>query len=297
MATIPAVTRISSRLIRILGCNPGPMTLQGTNTYLIGSGRKRILLDTGDANVKDYIGHLRTVLMDERVLINDIIISHWHHDHVGGVDDILDFIDNKGIFLNDHTCNVWKFPRSDAPEPEVRNTTIKQLKDGQIFTTEGATLKVIHTPGHTTDHVVLVLQEDNSLFSADCILGEGTTVFEDLYLYMKSLETVLNAKPSIIYPGHGNIVNDPVERVTEYINHRNHREKQIFGVFEENPDKQYNEMDVVRAVYKETPEHLWTAAAYNVNHHLKKLTIEGKLLECVDGEGGNCWKYVAAASL
>lgn len=54
---------------------------------------------------------------------------------------------------------------------------------------------------------MLVLQEDNSLFSADCILGEGTTVFEDLYLYMKSLETILNANPTVIYPGHGNIIN------------------------------------------------------------------------------------------
>lgn len=267
------------------------MTLQGTNTYLIGSGKRRILLDTGDANVKEYIGHLQKVLMDERVLINDIIISHWHHDHVGGVDDILEVIDNKD------TCNVWKFPRSDAPEPEVKHATLKELKDGQIFTIEGATLKVIHTPGHTTDHVVLVLQEDNSLFSADCILGEGTTVFEDLYLYMKSLETILNANPTVIYPGHGNIINDPAERVTEYINHRNHREKQIFAVFEANPDKQYNEMDIVRTVYKETPEQLWAAAAYNVNHHLKKLTVEGKLLECVDSEGGNSWKYVPAPSL
>uniref|UniRef100_A0A182IQM7 Beta-lactamase-like protein 2 homolog n=1 Tax=Anopheles atroparvus TaxID=41427 RepID=A0A182IQM7_ANOAO len=291
MATIPAVTRISPRLIRILGCNPSPMTLQGTNTYLIGSGKNRILLDTGDASVKEYITHLQKVIIDERILINDIIVSHWHHDHVGGVDDVLDIIQNKD------TCNVWKFPRSDAPEPEVRNTKFKELKDGQIFTTDGATLKVVHTPGHTTDHVVLVLQEDNSLFSADCILGEGTTVFEDLYLYMKSLEIILNAKPTTIYPGHGNIINDPITKVTEYINHRNHRENQIFAVFEDNPDKQFNEMDIVREVYKETPEQLWAAAAYNVNHHLKKLTIEGKLLECIDGEGGNSWKYVPAASL
>lgn len=85
--------------------------------------------------------------------------------------------------------------------------------------------------------------------------------------------------------------------MTEYINHRNHREKQIFAVFEANPDKQYNEMDIVRTVYKETPEQLWAAAAYNVNHHLKKLTVEGKLLECVDSEGGNSWKYVPAPSL
>lgn len=65
---------------------------------------------------------------------------------------------------------------------------------------------MLHTPGHTTDHVVLVLHEDNSLFSADCILGEGSTVFEDLYEYTKSLQAIQDAKPSVIYPGHGNII-------------------------------------------------------------------------------------------
>lgn len=80
------------------------------------------------------------------------------------------------------------------------------LKNKQEISVEGATVKIVHTPGHTTDHVVLYLQEENAILSGDCVLGEGTAVFEDLYEYMKSLENILKINPDIIYPGHGNVI-------------------------------------------------------------------------------------------
>lgn len=286
MATIPPVTKISPRLIRILGCNPSSMTLQGTNTYLIGSGKRRILLDASDANVPNFIGYLKQVIFNERILINDIIISHWHHDHIGGVDEVLDAIDNKD------SCKVWKYRRSDAPEVTLKNANILELQHGQLFNIEGATLEVIHTPGHTTDHIVLMLHEDNSLFSADCILGEGTSVFEDLHDYMKSLQIIQDFNPTVIYPGHGNIIYDPVERIAQYISHRNQREVQIMSVLEQQPGASFDEMDIVKQIYKETPESLWKAAAYNVNHHLKKLLVEGKIYQ-----DGTRWKLKPQASL
>lgn len=66
--------------------------------------------------------------------------------------------------------------------------------------------RIHHTPGHTADHVVITLVEDNALFSADTVLGEGTTVFEDLNDYLNSLNFILDLKPSVIFPGHGSVV-------------------------------------------------------------------------------------------
>ncbi|XP_058834580.1 endoribonuclease LACTB2 isoform X3 [Topomyia yanbarensis] len=206
MAMIPPVTRISPRLIRILGCNPGPMTLQGTNTYLIGTGQRRILLDTGEPSVPEFIGNVKQTLRDERIVINDIIVSHWHHDHIGGVEDVLNVLENKD------SCKVWKYPRTDAQEPVLLNANV--LKNGQKFQIDGATLEVIHTPGHTTDHIILLLHEENSIFSGDCILGEGTSVFEDLHDYMNSLKIIQKLKPTVIYPGHGNIIQEIAQKAS-----------------------------------------------------------------------------------
>ncbi|XP_058834503.1 beta-lactamase-like protein 2 homolog isoform X2 [Topomyia yanbarensis] len=277
MAMIPPVTRISPRLIRILGCNPGPMTLQGTNTYLIGTGQRRILLDTGEPSVPEFIGNVKQTLRDERIVINDIIVSHWHHDHIGGVEDVLNVLENKD------SCKVWKYPRTDAQEPVLLNANV--LKNGQKFQIDGATLEVIHTPGHTTDHIILLLHEENSIFSGDCILGEGTSVFEDLHDYMNSLKIIQKLKPTVIYPGHGNIIQDPAERLTHYINHRKQREVQIMTILEKQPYVKFTEMDLVSEIYKDTPEHLWAAAAFNVNHHLRKLAIEKRIVQ-----EGDYWK-------
>lgn len=92
------------------------------------------------------------------------------------------------------------------------------------------------------------------------------------------------------------VFQDPIEKIEYYISHRNQREEQILETLKNNSDKPLTEMDLVKIIYIETPEHLWSAAAYNVNHHLTKLAKENKIKQfSVDGE--NRWQYARTANL
>ena len=125
------------------------------------------------------------------------------------------------------------------------------MTDGHQLSTEGATLKVVATPGHSKDHLALMLDEENALFSGDCILGEGTAVFEDLYNYIQSLKKFLNLKPALIYPGHGAVINEPIAKIEEYIAHRQQREDQIIKTMTE-LNRAVTPMEIVEIVYKVT---------------------------------------------
>ncbi|XP_069158495.1 endoribonuclease LACTB2-like [Procambarus clarkii] len=141
----------------------------------------RILLDAGEKGNADYISALLSVLKQQETTIDRIVITHWHHDHIGGLMDVLGCLGG--------CVKVYKFRRADAPdEPLHESVRLIKLKHNDEIKTEGATLKVLHTPGHTTDHVVLAVEEEGAVFSGDCILGEGTAVFEDLHTYMASLK-------------------------------------------------------------------------------------------------------------
>lgn len=126
-------------------------------------------MDTGDLDKSLFIENLKNVLQSENASIETILLTHWHHDHIGGVKDVLSILDTNS------NCKVWKYPRVDAPDTydEIpKSVELHKLTNGQEFTVDGASVKVIYTPGHTTDHVVLQLTDDESLFSGDCILGK-----------------------------------------------------------------------------------------------------------------------------
>ncbi|XP_013393854.1 endoribonuclease LACTB2 [Lingula anatina] len=286
MASIlPRVEQLSSRVVRLLGCNPGPMTLQGTNSYLIGTGERRILLDTSNPNHPEYLQNLKTVLRDQKTGIQEILLTHWHLDHVGAVPEICqDLTDSSDMPISKYQ----RISTEDAPLGDGLKYSF--IEDGKVFKTEGGTLRAVYTPGHTDDHLSFYLEEENALFSGDCILGQGTAVFEDFYTYMKSLELMLKMKPTIIYPGHGPVITNPVEKINEYIAHRMLREQQILEVFEKHKGVFMSCMDLVKIIYTETPEHLHHKAADNVCHHLEKLLKENRVEHGVEEEGRNMWR-------
>lgn len=210
---------------------------------------RRILIDTGDVDTAPkYVKLLSKVLDDEGATIEHMLITHWHHDHIGGVSVIQNFLNLK----KQNSATVWKLPRSSTDidiTDEEKSIEWNSLDCNQLIEVEGAKLQIKPTPGHTTDHYCLYMEEENILFSGDCILGEGTAVFEDLHDYMISLKNILKIAPTLIYPGHGPVITDPVSRIQYYIQHRQQREEEILKCLQKKTEP-ISEMEIVQIVYK-----------------------------------------------
>ncbi|CAO3619022.1 unnamed protein product [Cunninghamella echinulata] len=288
-------TRLSDRVWRVLGLNPGKFTLQGTNTYLIGKGERKILLDCGEG-ISEYTPLLEESLksISSNAYISDIIISHGHRDHFGGLASIF-----SNPFFQKHDIKVHRYfapPITDNDGDDdddeggyshlkyfPADISVQALQDQQLFKIEETTtLHVIHTPGHTRDHCTFWLEEEQSLFTADCVLGSGTAVFQDLSTYLEGLKKLLLLEPKKLYPGHGDIVEDGNKKIKEYIDHRLLREKQILDLLSSSGNSdgqfgQYSCMDIVQVLYKNYPTNLHLPAAHGVLLHLLKLKKDGKV--------------------
>jgi glyoxylase-like metal-dependent hydrolase (beta-lactamase superfamily II) len=185
---------------------------------------------------------------------------------------------------------------------------VEEMQDGQRFEVEGVSLRAVHTPGHTADHMVFVWEEEGGVFTGDNVLGHGTSVFEDLGLYVDSLERMgrlydnRTGGGGKAYPGHGAVVEDGPGKIAEYIRHRAQREEQVVQALwspgslsgasspaelageDRTRGEAWTVMELVRSIYRDVPESLHPAAAGGVVQILQKLQREGRVVVVDDGE-------------
>jgi glyoxylase-like metal-dependent hydrolase (beta-lactamase superfamily II) len=272
---LPDYTRHSQRVATVLGKNPSAFTGPGTNTYIVGSGNRPILLDTGQG-VPIYRELLVTGLreMSHTHELDRIVLTHAHVDHIGGV---------KQVAQEFGDLRVLKRPwvEHDA----AAGSEIVAIDDGSVVEGDGVTLRAVHTPGHAPDHLCYYLVEEKALFTGDVVLGAGTTVIPDdtgdLGQYMNSLRHLLELDLETIYPAHGPVIRKPRDKIREYIAHRELRERQVLAALNDGP---LDAMSIVKKIYFDVPEFLHRAAASSVRSHLKKLRREN-----VVSENGELW--------
>lgn len=263
---MPAFEVHSPRVARIVACNPGPLTLQGTNCYLVGTTQRRCLIDTGEGRAEFDVA-LRGALEELGATIDKVVITHRHADHTGGIERL------RAMFPG---VEVKQYPRS--------------LRDGErIAIDDDTTLQVLFTPGHCDDHCCFVLPQDGAIFSGDNVLGWGSTWFEDLNTYMaslaKMLEIVRDQNILTIYPAHGPPSASAEALIKKTVDHRRAREAQIIEHLDEHLGS--TSLQVVSRVYDASlPPPLVLAAQSAVLVHLDALVGQGRVARC----GLDWWK-------
>jgi glyoxylase-like metal-dependent hydrolase (beta-lactamase superfamily II) len=237
---------------RILAPNPGPFTLEGTNTWLVGES-PCVVIDPGP----DVTEHVERVAAEAgRVAV--ILLTHRHDDHAPAAARL--------AALTGATI------RAATPEAGER-----AIGHGEVVAGSGdVELEVVATPGHTPDHLAFLLRGGRALFTGDAVLGRGTSVIDppegDLAAYLGSLQAMLDLDPAVIHPGHGSTVTAAREKLQEYLDHRRMRERQVLAGLASGPR---SPEELVAEIYADHPAELHPAAARSILAHLLKLEREG----------------------
>jgi glyoxylase-like metal-dependent hydrolase (beta-lactamase superfamily II) len=247
---------------RVVAPNPGPMTLEGTNTYLYGAGPCAVI-DPGP----DDAGHLAAVMAaaEERGGVGTILLTHLHGDHAEGAQTLADLATERG------EKPPVVLPPGDVPEVEGRYGALSSGTAG------GGRLRAIATPGHSAEHVCL-MTADGVCFSGDLVLGQGSTFVPpdggSLIAYMDSLRRVQAEPIELICPGHGPWIEDPPAKLAEYVEHREMRERRLLAALDRG---ERSKAALLAEAWEDVPTELRPAAAIVMDAHLAKLEAEGRL--------------------
>jgi glyoxylase-like metal-dependent hydrolase (beta-lactamase superfamily II) len=240
---------------RIRADNPGPFTLSGTNTWLVGRG-PTFVVDPGPA-LPEHVDAV-VAAADRRGGIGGVAITHDHADHIGALTSLLDRTGSPPVagFGRDYDVN---------------------LADGKTF----GPLRAMATPGHAPDHLAFVV--DRVCFTGDAVLGEGSVFVAPgpgaLAGYLDALRRLHDVPLDVICPGHGPPVWEPLAKLEEYLVHRLDRERRLIAALE---DGKRTVTELLDEVWDDAPPGLRPAAAITLAAHLDKLDEDGRLPEGVE---------------
>ena len=251
------VVQISPLIRRITAGNASVFTGPGTNTYLIGN-EEITVLDPGP--VMD--SHIDAIT-SAKGKIKQIVVTHTHPDHSPGVRLLQERMDVPAYGMLTETSKGQD--RSFNPD--------KILKDGDTFEETEFTLKVVHTPGHASNHLCYILEEEEFIFTGDHIMNGSTVVIGppdgNMKQYLDSLEKLKQFKLSKIAPGHGEVLDSPHEVAEWIINHRLQREGKVAEALKE--ATKGNPESLVARVYDDVDSSLFPIAKASLLAHLIKL--------------------------
>ena len=258
---IESIEQLTPRVLRVLGQNPGKVnasssyptprstiiwaanvsvqfTYQGTNTYIVGTGQHRLIVDTGGGEPA-WAELIASTLTSMNISLSHVLLTHWHGDHTGGVPNLLRLYPHL-------TDSIYK----NEPDQGQQNIT-----DGQIFPVDGATIRAIHVPGHSEDHICFILEEEQAMFTGDNILGHGTSTVEDLGTFMTSLEKMAAQDCHIGYSAHGTTITNLPAKIAGELDNKWRREKQVMkalGRVRSRGEKSVTVKDLVTEIYGES---------------------------------------------
>jgi glyoxylase-like metal-dependent hydrolase (beta-lactamase superfamily II) len=236
---------------RVLAPNPGVYTLEGTNTWIVGS-EPSIVIDPGP----DMPEHLADVA-HEAGRVGAVLVTHDHPDHAPGAVSFAELV--------------------GAPLYAYRLAGAETLRAGQRVRVGALDFTAVHTPGHTSDHIAFFEPGSGALFTGDAVMGRGTSFIDppdgDLVSYLRSLKRMAELGPRTIYPGHGPVVLRARDKLIEYLAHREERETQVLAVLADGPR---TIAELVEVIYADHPKEVRPLAARSVLAHLLKLVDEGR---------------------
>lgn len=266
--------RLSERLIRLTAANPGVMTGPGTNSYLVGALKTNewAVIDPGPADA----AHIQALVAAAPGPIRWILVTHTHLDHSPGA-----------ALLAQATGAQILGRRTPYPhwQDEAFSPT-RELQDGERLALDaGTTLRVLHTPGHASNHLCYLLEEESTLFTGDHVMQGSTVVINppdgDMAAYLASLARLRDELPALqwLAPGHGFLIAEPQRVWALLIRHRLQREAKLVAALRDTPQS----LDGLLAqVYDDVPPAKHAAAGRSLLAQLLKLQAEGRVQEVED---------------